>query len=76
MAVRRKACVYIDQFGYIDFWRGFVFICKYYLVCFTIKHCDDIVEYIYLGILAEFATQINVVSIQDDISKLVNCYTP
>ena len=39
---------------------GFVFICMYYLVVFY-DQSDDIVEYIW-GILAEFATNINVIS--------------
>ena len=45
---------------------GFVFICIYYLVFYD--QSDDIVEYI-LGILAEFATKINVVSTQKMIYR-------
>ena len=47
---------------------GFVFICIYCLVFYD--QSDDVVE-VYLGKLADFATKINVVSTQDDISKLV-----
>ena len=42
----------------------------YIIWCFY-DQSDDIVEYI-LGILPEFATKINVVTTQDDISKLVD----